>query len=269
MTDPFHRPETAAAVEATRAALDLAHSGHGARDIRFKGQRDLVTAADVAAEDEIRGILGRLQSSTVVGEERGGVAPADGSPYWLVDPICGTANFASGIPLYCVNLALVESGQVTVAVAGDASTGEVYAAELGRGAWVLRAGSGQRLAVSGTSSIIVIQDGHSQGACRDRAAQCVAAAIRADRWDVRALGTTLPLIYLAAGRIAGYLEFFAPALHTAAGSLLATEAGATVTNIDGQPWTISSDSLIASAAPALHHELLGVAASRGRGAGSV
>ena len=38
--------------------------------------------------------------------------PTDGSPYWLVDPICGTRNFASGIPLYCVNLALVEDHHV-------------------------------------------------------------------------------------------------------------------------------------------------------------
>jgi myo-inositol-1(or 4)-monophosphatase len=261
MIESVHRPETAIAIEATRAALDLARSGHGAHDVRSKGPRDLVTATDVAAEDTIRSVLGGLPGSTVVGEERGGVTPAGGSPYWLVDPICGTANFASGIPLYCVNLALVEDGQVTVAVVGDGSTGEIYAAERGRGAWAVDAGSGHRLAVRGASGIIVLQEGMSQDTRRERAGQFAAAVIGTDRWHVRALGTTLPSAYLAAGRIAAYVEFFAPALHTAAGALLAAQAGATVTDIDGKPWTISSDSVIASAAPGLHRELLDIAAA--------
>jgi myo-inositol-1(or 4)-monophosphatase len=185
-----------------------------------------------------------------------------------VDPICGTANFASGIPLYCVNLALVEDGQVTLAVAADGSTGEIYAAERGRGAWAVDANPGHRLAVNGASSIIVLQEGMSQDARRERAAEFAAAMISADRWHVRALGTTLPFIYLAAGRIAAYVEFFAPVLHTAAGALLAAEAGATVTDIDGKPWTIGSDSVIASAAQGLHRDLLAIAATPGNPAGS-
>jgi fructose-1,6-bisphosphatase/inositol monophosphatase family enzyme len=49
----------------------------------------------------------------------------------LVDPICGTRNFASGIPLYCINVALVEDGLVTLAVVGDPAGDEVCVAELG------------------------------------------------------------------------------------------------------------------------------------------
>ena len=91
----------------------------GAREITVKGARDIVTATDVAVEDLVRRHLGDVLGRPVVGEERGGEPPADGSPYWLVDPICGTTNFASGIPLFCVNLALVENNEVTVAVVGD------------------------------------------------------------------------------------------------------------------------------------------------------
>ena len=115
----------------------------------------------------------------------------------------------------------------------------------------------------------MIQEGHAQHARRERAARCTAALIRADRFDLRALGTTLPLVYLAAGRIAGYAEFFAGGLHTAAGSLLAVAAGATVTDIDGQPWTSGSDSVLAGATPALHRELLGMAGATGRQAGGM
>src|SRR5207247_8201578 len=99
---------------------------------------DLVTATDIAVEDAIRGIVGDALGIPVVGEERGGEAPADGSPFWLVDPICGTRNFASGSPLYCVNMALVEAGRVTVAVVGEPSTGEIDVAEGGRGAWGMK-----------------------------------------------------------------------------------------------------------------------------------
>jgi myo-inositol-1(or 4)-monophosphatase len=253
------RPETAVAIDAARAALVLAGSGDGACDVRSKGPRDVVTAADIAVEDKIRGVLSQLPAGPVVGEERGGAAPADGSPYWLVDPICGTRNYASGIPLYCTNIALVEDGKVTVATSADASTGEIFVAELGRGARVLAADA--RLTTSESSSVIVIQEGRAQGGRRDRAARCCAAAISADRFDVRNLGSTLPFLYLAAGRIAGYLEFFAPPLHTAAGSLIAAEAGATIADIDGRPWSIGSDSVIASASPALHQELLSIAAA--------
>src|SRR5207249_2349991 len=140
-------------------------------------------------------------SFRVVGEERGGEAPADGSPYWLVDPICGTRNFASGMPLYSVNLALVEEDQVTVAVVGDPSTAEIHVAERGRGAWALKDGARRKLGTSGESRTIVVEDGRSTGARRERAAHLTAAAIRADRWHVRSLGTTLALSYLAAGRI--------------------------------------------------------------------
>jgi myo-inositol-1(or 4)-monophosphatase len=96
-------------------ALAIARRGIGAEDITEKDGRDLVTVTDVAVEDAVRGIVADALGFSVIGEERGGEASADSSPYWLVDPICGTRNFASGIPLYCVNLALVEGDEVNLA----------------------------------------------------------------------------------------------------------------------------------------------------------
>jgi myo-inositol-1(or 4)-monophosphatase len=217
-----------------------------------------VTATDVAVEDAIRTLVG--DALPIVGEERGG-EPSSGGSYWLVDPICGTRNFASGIPLYCVNLALVEDGLVTVAVVGDPSTGEIDAAELGRGAWALKNGERRRLTTSDTTQTVVVEDSHAADARREQAARFVAEAIRANRWELRALSTTLSLAYVAGGRVAAYVLFWTSAVHAAAGSLLATEAGATVTEVDGRPWTIHSDSIVASATAALHAELLELAAS--------
>jgi myo-inositol-1(or 4)-monophosphatase len=83
-------------------------------------------------------------------------------------------------------------------------------------------------------------------------------AIRADRWDVRNLGSTLSLPYVAAGRVAAYALFSATALHAGAGTLLVAEAGGAVTDIEGLPWTLRSDSIVASADTGLHQELIGV-----------
>jgi len=250
------RRETVVGIGAVERALELARGGVGSKDIASKGTRDLVTATDVAVEDAVRDILHDALGVPVIGEERGGEASADGSPYWLVDPICGTRNYASGIPLYCVNLALVEGDQITVAVVGDPSTGEIAVAERGRGAWSLKDGARCRLTASHKSRTIVIEDGKSKGARRAHAARFTAAAIRADRWDFRSLGTTLALPYLAAGRVSAYVVFWVSAIHAGAGSLLVTEAGGTLSDVDGQPWTIHSDSLVAGATPDLHRELL-------------
>jgi myo-inositol-1(or 4)-monophosphatase len=155
----------------------------------------------------------------------------------------------------------VEGGRVTVAVVGDPLTGGIHVAERGRGAWALKDGASRALTTSAESRTIVIEDGKSIGARREHAAQFAAAAIRADRWDFRSLGTTLGLAYVAAGRISAYVVFWASAIHTGAGSLLVSEAGGSLSDIDGRPWTIHSDSVVVSANPDLHQKLLDLARS--------
>jgi myo-inositol-1(or 4)-monophosphatase len=240
-------------MEAVAGALEQARGRRGAGELSMKGARDIVTATDVAIEDAIRGGLGEAFDAPVVGEERGG-DPTAGS-YWIVDPICGTRNFASGIPLYCVNLALVEDERVTVAVVGDASSGDLLVAEQGRGAWAFNQGVARQVSTSAGSQTLVIEDSHAQGPRRRQAAAFVADAILADRWELRSLSSTVALAYVAVGRVAAYVLFWTSAIHAAAGSLVASEAGASVTDLDGRPWTVRSDSIVASADPDLHRAL--------------
>ena len=253
------QPATAIAITAVRRGLELALSRVGADEITSKGGRDLVTATDTAVEDAIRDIVEGESPNPVVGEERGGEAPADGSSYWLLDPICGTRNFASGIPLYCVNLALVEGGQISLAVVGDASVGEILVAERGRGAWATGHEGRRELSTSGQSQTIIVESGTAAGTSREHAARFAHDAIREDRWDIRNLSSTLSSAYVAAGRMAAYVLFSGAALHTGAGTLLVAEAGGTVSDIEGAPWTVRSNSLLASANPELHGELLHMA----------
>lgn len=225
--------------------------------------RDIVTAVDVAIEDEARLRLTGAFGFPVVGEERGGDV-ASKEPHWLIDPLCGTRNYASGIPAYSTNLALIVNGELILGVVGDASRNEIAFAERGKGAWVLNSGTPKQTAASADSNVVVVEepdpgDGSMAGARREHTARFMAEVIRADQWEFRSLGTTLGLAYVAAGRIAAYVPLNGGSLHAAAGALIALESGCTVTDIRGRPWTVASESLIAAATPGLHAELLEIA----------
>ena len=273
------RPETRAAADAVAAGLLLARAGTGAVRVKPGRPRDVVTDADEAVEDLVRDLLGRAGvaaggvaaggveagGAPIVGEERGG-EPAGPGPYWLVDPICGTRNFASGVPLFAVNVALVEDGQLTVAAVGDGSTGQVLVAERGRGAYVLAPDGARRLQAGAGSDVVVIGSWPLAPARRGEAAEVLATLVRQNRLDIRVLASTVGLAYVAAGRFAADLYFGATPLHYGAGALLAAEAGAVVSDLDGRPFGVASTSLVAAGSAELHATLLAlVAAATGGG----
>lgn len=246
--------EAEAAIRAVAEGLDLALGRAGADDITTKDGRDIVTATDVLVEDHVRAVLGEGLGIEVVGEERGGEA---GDAYWLVDPICGTRNYASGIPLWCVNLALIRGGEPVLAAIGDPSTDEILVARSGAGAWALgRDGGSRRLRADDSTDMVIVEDGKADGPRRGAAADFLAAVVRANRWDLHALSSTISAAYVGAGRASAYACFYVTSVHTAAGVLLAREAGAVVTDVEGGRWTLDSDSLLIAATEGLHADLL-------------
>jgi myo-inositol-1(or 4)-monophosphatase len=250
------RPETAAAVRAIENTREIVLSRRGAEHITSKGGIDLVTEADIACEDAIRAeLLNAFPEYPVIGEERGGL-PREGSPYWLVDPICGTRTFASNIPLYCTNIALVENGEPTVAAVGMGSTGEIAYAELGRGA-TLRAGASEITIKVDDSNNLLWIDGRTE-----QAAGFIRHVLLSRRWYVMQFPSSLAYAHLACGRIAAAALFSwksSPdpygSVHSAAGCLLAREAGAIVTDLHGASWTLSTRSILIAATTELHRTL--------------
>jgi len=241
-------------VEAAQRGLDVALGRVGASDVRSKGGLDIVTGTDIAAEQAVKTVLNEQFDFPFIGEESGGQA-TPGVPCWLVDPICGTRNFASQVPLFSVNVALVEGNQATCCAVGDGASGEIYVAQRGEGAFSLRSGHARRLRASTETHTVVIEGWPSGKEARERYANYLAAAVASEKWELRSFGTTLSLAYLAAGRVSAYVLFSVSPIHTAAGALLAEEAGAKVTGLDGHLWTVSSESLLAAADAALHAEL--------------
>ena len=256
--------KTEAALAAVGVAQELMARRVGAGHVTSKGGRDLVTETDVSVEDAVRAVLGaRFPTWTVVGEERGGEDRIGDGPYWLVDPICGTRNFASNLPLYAVNVALVEDGIVMISAVGDGGTGDRYYAERGRGAYLLAPDGERQLHVNAATDTLGVDPGAAETSPHvARAAEFLRAAVLANRWDIRMLGTSLSFAHLAAGRISGHLIFKSSApVHTAAGCLLAEEAGALVTDHTGRPWDVTTSAFLA-ATPELHADLLPMLAER-------
>src|SRR6202142_356003 len=121
--------------------------------IEYKGEADLVTAADRKSEALIRERIRELwPGHDVMGEEEG--LRDTGSEYrWYVDPLDGTTNFAHGFPVFCVSMALQHGGKRIAGVIYDPTRDELFAAEQGSGAYLNQ----QRIHVSGTANLAECQ----------------------------------------------------------------------------------------------------------------
>src|SRR5947199_6212407 len=115
-------------------ALLLSHFGKVA--IEYKGEVDLVTAADRSSEELIVSrIRKQWPQHDLMGEE--GSRRETGSDFrWYVDPLDGTTNFAHGYPVFCISIALEYRGQRIAGVVYDPSRDEMFAAEKGSGSFL-------------------------------------------------------------------------------------------------------------------------------------
>ncbi|MBA2663243.1 MAG: inositol monophosphatase [Bradymonadaceae bacterium] len=217
--------------------------------ISLKGKNDLVTNVDRSIETFIRAQLHALfPGDYVVGEEHGEDGPSEAKTTrtWFVDPIDGTLNFATGVPLYCVSIALQIDGQTCVGVIYEPSRDELFSARLGHGAWL----NGQPIEVSEQPALCdaVLVTGFPAQRTEefDRTLEQFATLTRESR-GVRRLGSAaIDLAYVASGRLDGFWEYGLNAWDTAAGYLMVNEAGGLVTDLSGSPYTAHEPSMLAT-----------------------
>ena len=238
--------ETGLAVRAARAAgkILLAHLGR-VRGIREKGPKDLVTAADLAAERRIAAILSAgLPNVAFLGEESGRRGAASGDACWIVDPLDGTTAFVRGLPTFSVCIALARGGRLETGVILLPRLGELLVAERGRGAFL----NGRRIRVSRTARLgdAVLTLWHDDSVWRDRALRGRLAALALAARQTRVEGAGFSLAYVAAGRLDGYWEQSAGPWDMAAGVLLVEEAGGRVTDDRGRPLDLEQPTILAS-----------------------
>lgn len=228
-----------AALAASRAAgaVLLTHREQGL-EADWKSPIEPVSAADVAAEVAVRDVLsGALPGVAVVGEEGGGEA-ADGEPHWLVDPLDGTTNFLKGFDHFAVSIAHVdERGRTDVAVVAAPARGVTYLATEGGGAWRVDGGAEPtRLTVRPCDRLdrALVATGFPY---RFGGADNLAEVVRVipSILSPRVLGAAaLDLCMVADGVLDAFWEYSLEPWDTAAGMLIAREAGAVVSDPSGR-----------------------------------
>jgi myo-inositol-1(or 4)-monophosphatase len=240
--------ERRVAIHAARAAGHLLMSRLGASHrVASKGTTiDLVTEMDARAEELIVDRLAAaFPDDTILAEERGTAAGRSGRR-WIVDPLDGTTNYAHGLPIFCVSIALEVERCVVLGVAYDPSADELYVAERGRGATV----NDQPLAVSTTpaleQSLLATGFPYDIRVTREtNLAEYAAFAVRCR--GVRRLGSAvLDLAWVASGRFDAFWELRLGPWDAAAGSLLVEEAGGRVTSVTGEALDLEAPAVVAS-----------------------
>lgn len=233
--------------------------------IEYKGDADLVTIADRQSEALIlERIRAQFPTHDVMGEE--GTRIESGSDYkWYVDPLDGTTNFAHGFPVFCVSLGVYFRGRGVAGVIYDPTRDEMFSGEAGRGAEL----NGQKIHVSTTSRLAdcLVGTGFPSHKRHKNPNIHFYHQITLRTHGVRRAGSAaLDLCNVAAGRFDGFWEFNLNPWDTAAGVLIAEEAGARITDFSGGPFQLNSRETLASNGrvhEALLHEFQEIFAGRG------
>lgn len=246
-----------AALEAAEAAAVVIRAAYrGNFSVVYKTDSSPVTDVDVAAETAIKDVLKRhFPDHGFYGEELGRER-GDGEHLWLIDPIDGTKSFVRGYPMFSTQIALMREDELVLGVSSAPSwnggQGEVFSAELGDGAWL----GSERLYVSNTSAIenATLSTGNLGRLARSPAWARFGELIPR-LYRLRGYGDFLHYHFLAAGKIDAVIESDLNILDIAALSVIVREAGGVFTDLQGQPLTLDTTSVLA-ATPGLHAQLL-------------
>jgi myo-inositol-1(or 4)-monophosphatase len=237
-----------------REAGALLMSYFGKVTIEYKGDVDIVTAADRASEELIVGRIRRQwPSHDLVGEE--GSRNETGSDFrWYVDPLDGTTNFAHGFPVFCVSLGLAHKGERIAGVVYDPTRDEMFSAEKGCGAHL----NGHPIHVSKTARLtnaLVATGFPSRNRHKNPNIHFYHQITLRSHGVRRAGSAALDLCSIAAARYDAYWEFNLNAWDTSAGILIVEEAGGRVTDYQGGPCKVEDRDVLATNG-LLHDEMM-------------
>jgi myo-inositol-1(or 4)-monophosphatase len=213
-----------AACAIAREAGDLMRRLYEKREMnsyKLKGHQDYLTEADGEVEKLIVQRIGEaFPEDTVFGEEGGG----EFSPQvWVIDPIDGTANFARGIPHFCVSIAFVREGQIAAGAMCNPMLSELFAARAGGGATL----NGRPMKVSKTPDLrsATVELGWSMRRPMEDYVAMLTRVVKEGAGIRRSGSGALGLAYVADGRTDAYAELHINSWDCLAGILMVNEAG--------------------------------------------
>ncbi len=244
-------------VIAEAADIALAYSRDVASlDIEAKGPQDLVSQADRQVEQHIRRRLTEaFPGDAFVGEEtgRGGADGAVGA--WVVDPIDGTQPFLLGLPFWSVSIAYVVGHDVLIGLVMNPSSGDLYAARKGGGAFVNGVPTHIIEATSLDAGVTGV--GCSLRTHPDDLAHIMHGLLSQRGMYLRVGSGALNLAYVAAGQLIGYVEMHINAWDCAAALCICQEAGALANDFLGLHGITGGGALVVGA-PGVYAALVGL-----------
>lgn len=230
-------------------AGDLVRKGFATRNAgRFdmKGPQDFLTETDTEVERHLRDRIGdAFPQDGFLGEETGGVVK---DATWVVDPLDGTANFARGVPHFCVSIALVAGSETWLGAIYNVGFDELYFARKGHGA----TRNDQPIEVSATSRLdaATVELGWSNRRTNEAYVGMLAEVLDRGANARRCSSGALGLAYVADGRSDAYAELHMHAWDCLAGLLLVREAGGSVAPFP-TPANLSQGGAVLAATPAI------------------
>jgi myo-inositol-1(or 4)-monophosphatase len=224
--------------------------------VKFKRVFDPVTEIDHASEEFLlKEIHAHFPDSHILTEESGEIKGANGGT-WYIDPLDGTVNYSHHVPLFCVSIAYAFDGVVILGAVYDPMRDEMFLAERGKGATL----NGKRIHASQTTELekSLLVTGFPYDAWHTEQNNFANfEKLGKMTQGVRRFGSAaIDAAYVAAGRFDAFWEYSLKPWDIAAGGLIAEEAGATVTALDGGADYISAPQSVLAAAPGVHQKLL-------------
>jgi myo-inositol-1(or 4)-monophosphatase len=256
MVDSIPELRFAAEAAARRGGEVLRRRFEETRTIELKGQIDLVTDADHAAERAILELLrAEFPDHGVVAEETAAHEVSGSGPRWYVDPLDGTTNYAHRVPHFCVSVAVWNEEGPMAAAVYQPLLDDLYSA--GRGAGATCNGESMRVSAQPRLAEALIATGFPYDIWTkpDAPLRLFSAALGKARGVRRFGAAALDLAYVACGRFDGYFELGLYPWDVAAGILLVQEAGGLVSNLRGGAAKVGDRQIIA-ANPPVHGELV-------------
>lgn len=249
----------AIARRAARAGGDVLVDMLMTAGVREKSTKDLVTDADEQAQDLIQStLLSHFPKHAFLGEEGPAEAEFDwrsADACWIVDPLDGTANYVHKLGYFAVSIALTLRGEPVVGVVDNPLAGETFYAIRGEGAFL----NDRPISVSRCEHIgdaMIAASFPPDVKAQSPEVEHFGAVLQASR-SIRRLGSAaLNLCYVGCGRLDAYWAQRLRAWDIAAGVLIATEAGAELSDVQGGPFDLADGSLAASANQPLHRQLV-------------
>jgi myo-inositol-1(or 4)-monophosphatase len=207
----------------------------------------MVTRADVESEAAIVHEISKTfpNHTFLAEEEHAGSSHAE--HLWIIDPLDGTNNFAHGIPHFAVSVAYYQNGQPQCGVVLNPSTGDVFTAQRGRGAWWNgnRANVNQHASFSET--MIAVGFYYDRGAMMRATLAAIEEFFEANVHGIRRFGTAaLDIVQVGLGRFGGYFEFKLSPWDFAAARLFLEEAGGKITTCSGDELPLEQTTILAS-----------------------